>query len=193
MGDFGSLYDALDGDPQRRGRQFEHICKWFLENDPVYRHELRRVWLWSEWHGRWGGDAGIDLVAEDRNGTLWAIQAKAYDPKYRVSKKDIDRFLAESGRAVFGYRMLIATTDLIDRIGERTINDQEKRVTFFRLNDLRTASVDWPKSPGLLRPPRPHKPARPRRHQQQAVGPWSRGSRMPTGANWSWRVGPAKL
>ncbi|WP_082691823.1 DEAD/DEAH box helicase [Mycobacterium sp. IS-1556] len=169
MGDFGSLYDALDGDPQRRGRQFEHICKWFLENDPVYRHELRRVWLWSEWHGRWGGDAGIDLVAEDRNGTLWAIQAKAYDPKYRVSRKDIDRFLAESGRAVFGYRMLIATTDLIDRIGERTINDQEKRVTFFRLNDLRTASVDWPKSPGLLRPPRPHKPARPRRHQQQAV------------------------
>lgn len=169
VGDFDALYATLDGDPQKRGRQFEHICKWFLENDPVYRHELRRVWLWSEWPGRWGGDAGIDLVAEDRNGTLWAIQAKAYDPKYRVTKKDIDRFLAESGRAVFGYRMLIATTDLIDRIGERTINDQEKRVTFFRLNDLRTASVDWPKSHATLRPPRRHKPARPRKHQQQAV------------------------
>ncbi|MDV3136820.1 Helicase associated domain protein, partial [Mycobacterium sp. 29Ha] len=163
------LYATLDGESQKRGRQFEHICKWFLENDPVYRHELRRVWLWSEWPGRWGGDAGIDLVAEDRNGTLWAIQAKAYDPKYRVTKKDVDRFLSESGRAVFGYRMLIATTDLIDRIGERTINDQEKRVTFFRLNDLRTASLDWPRSPAMLRPPRRHTPARPRRHQQQAV------------------------
>ena len=79
------------------------------------------------------GLAGIDLVAEDRNGALWAIQAKAYDPKYRVSKKDVDKFLAESGRTVFAYRMLIATTDLIDRTGERTIQQQEKRSSFFRL------------------------------------------------------------
>lgn len=169
MGDFDALYATLDADPQRRGRQFEHLCKWFLENDPVYRHELRRVWLWSEWPGRWGGDAGIDLVVEDRNGMLWAIQAKAYDPKYRVTKRDVDRFLSESGRAVLGYRMLIATTDLIDRIGERTIQNQEKRVTFFRLNDLRTAAVDWPSSLALLRPPKRHKPAKPRKHQQQAV------------------------
>jgi predicted helicase len=38
----------------------------------------------------------------------------------------VNKFLAESGRAVFTYRMLIATTNLIDRIGERTIQDQEK-------------------------------------------------------------------
>ena len=137
----------LDPDPLRRGKQFEHICKWFLTNDPVYKHELRRVWLWDEWPGRWGGDAGIDLVAEDRNGHLWAIQAKAYDPAYRVTKRDVNKFLAESGRQVFTYRMLIATTNLIDRIGERTIQDQEKRVTFFRLNDLQAADVDWPASP----------------------------------------------
>jgi predicted helicase len=84
------------------------------------------------------------LVAEDRQGHLWAIQAKAYNPSYRVTKRDVNKFLAESGRAVFTYRMLIATTNLIDRIGERTIQDQEKRVTFFRLNDLEAANVDWP-------------------------------------------------
>ena len=75
---------------------------------------------------------------------MWAIQAKAYNPSYRVTKRDVNKFLAESGRAVFTYRMLIATTNLIDRIGERTIQDQEKRVTFFRLNDLEAANVDWP-------------------------------------------------
>lgn len=169
MGDFDRLLANLDPNALIRGRQFEHICKWFLTNDPVYRHELRNVWHWDEWEGRWGADAGIDLVAEDRNGNLWAIQAKAYDPKYRVTKKDVNKFLAESGREVFTYRMLIATTDLIDRIGERTIQDQEKRVTFFRLNHLRAADVDWPGSPRDLRPSRPRKPALPRPYQTEAV------------------------
>ena len=169
MGDFDSLYASLSEDPRIRGRQFEEICKWFFQNDPVYAHELKTVWLWNDWPGRWGGDAGIDLVAEDRNGCLWAIQAKAYDPKYRVSKKDVDKFLAESGRRVFAYRMLIATTDLIDRTGERTIQQQEKRSSFFRLNDLRAASVDWPSTPAQLRPGKRRKPAKPRPHQQAAI------------------------
>jgi predicted helicase len=163
------LFSQLDADDRIRGKQFERICKWFLTNDPVYKHELRRVWLWDEWTGRWGGDADIDLVAEDRTGCLWAIQAKAYNPAYRVTKRDVNKFLAESGRDVFTYRMLIATTNLIDRIGERAIEDQDKRVTFFRLNDLLAADVDWPASPTALRPPRPRKPARPRKHQTEAI------------------------
>ena len=169
MGDFDRLTEGFDTNPQVRGQQFEHVCKWFFENDPVYSHELKKVWLWKDWPGRWGGDAGIDLVAEDRNGELWAIQAKAYDPKYRVSKKDVDKFLAESGRKVFAYRMLIATTDLIDRTGERTIQQQEKRSSFFRLNDLRAAAVEWPASPAQLRPAKRRKPAVPRPHQKDAI------------------------
>ena len=169
VGAFTSLFNKLEADVRVRGKQFERVCKWFLSNDPFYKHELRRVWLWDEWPGRWGGDAGIDLVAEDRNGHLWAIQAKAYDPAYRVTKRDVDKFLAESGRAIFSYRMLIATTNLIDRIGERTIQDQEKRVTFFRLNHLQAAHVDWPASPTALRPARPRKPARPHDYQREAI------------------------
>lgn len=169
MGDFDTLYANLDPDPRARGRQFEHICKWFLTNDPMYRHELRKVWLWDEWEGRWGADAGIDLVAEDRRGKLWAIQAKAYDPKYRVTKKDVNKFLTESGREVFAYRMLISTTDQIDRIGERTIQDQEKRASYFRLNDLQAANVNWPASPTALRPTRPPKTARPHDYQREAI------------------------
>ena len=173
MATFSDLFARFDPHPRVRGKQFEHICKWFLTNDPVYKHELRRVWLWDEWppgpRGRWGRDAGIDLVAEDRTGNLWAIQAKAYDPAYRVTKRDVNKFLAESGRAVFTYRMLIATTNLIDRIGERTIQDQEKKVTFFRLKNLQIANVDWPASPDALRPMRPGKPVRPHDYQREAI------------------------
>lgn len=64
MGAFADLFNQLDTDDRVKGKQFERICKWFLTNDPVYKHELRRVWLWDEWPGRWGIDAGIDLVAE---------------------------------------------------------------------------------------------------------------------------------
>jgi predicted helicase len=84
VGTFNDLFARLDPDPRVRGKQFEHVCKWFLANDPTYKNTLRRVWLWSEWTGRWGGDAGIDLVAEDLDGRLWAIQAKAYAPEHTV-------------------------------------------------------------------------------------------------------------
>jgi len=164
----GDLLGRCDPDPVRRGRQFERICQWFLTNDPVYAHELRRVWLWHEWPGRWGADAGIDLVAEDHHGHLWAIQAKAYDAAYRITKRDVDTFLAESGRPMFSFRLLIATTDLIGQTAKRTIEGQEKQASVLLLGDLGAAEVDWPTSPSDLRYRR-SPPKRPRPHQRQAI------------------------
>jgi predicted helicase len=125
----GDLLGRLDPDPVRMGRQFERICQWFLTRDPVYAGEPRRVWLWDEWPGRWGADAGIDLVAEGRRGHLWAIQAKAYDEAAWITKRDVDTFLAESGRSEFSYRLLIATTSLIGHTAKRTIEAQEKQAS----------------------------------------------------------------
>jgi predicted helicase len=164
----GDLLGRCDLDPGRRGRQFERICQWFLTHDPVYAHELRRVWLWDEWPGRWGADAGIDLVAEDRRGQLWAIQAKAYDPATWITKRDVDTFLAESGRSEFSFRLLIATTDLIGRTAKRTIEAQEKQASVVLLGDLEAAKVDWPGSPHDLRSRR-LPPKRPRPHEREAM------------------------
>jgi superfamily II DNA or RNA helicase len=169
MGALRDLLSRLDPDSYRRGKQFEHICKWFLTNDPTYKSTLRHVWLWDEWVGRWGGDAGIDLVAEDHDGRLWAIQAKAYAPENTVTKADVDKFLAESSRSVFSYRLLIATTDKLHHVARRTINDQEKQVAFVGLADLATSEVRWPRSPTDLRPSPLPKPARPRDHQREAI------------------------
>lgn len=107
MSSLRKLLAQLDPNPVTRGAQFERICKWFLENDPVYSHELRRTWLWKDWPGRWGADAGIDLVSEDRHGSLWAIQAKAYAPSTTITKRDVDTFLSESGRSEFTFRLLL--------------------------------------------------------------------------------------
>ena len=162
------LLGRCNPDPGRRGREFERICRWFLTHDPVYARELRRVWLWGEWPDRWGADAGIDLVAEDRHGHLWAIQAKAYDATTWITKRDVDTFLAESGRSQFSFRLLIATTNLIGSTAKRTIEGQEKQASVLLLGDLEAADVDWPASPSDLRPRR-LPPKRPRPHQREAV------------------------
>ena len=168
MGHLGDLLAQLDEDNVRRGRQFERICKWFLTNDPLYQHRVRRVWLWDEWPGRWGADAGIDLVVEDREGGLWAVQAKAYDPAYSVTKADVDTFLSESSRPEFSYRLLIATTNRVGQTARRTLAAQEKQAGLLLLADLEAAQVDWPSSPAALRPKAP-KRKRPRPHQAEAI------------------------
>ena len=100
--------------------------------------------MWDDWPGRWGADAGIDLVAEDHEGHLWAIQAKAYDPATTVTKDDINTFLSESARAQFSFRLLIATTNLMGHIAKRTMEKQEKQASVLLLGDLEAAEVDWP-------------------------------------------------
>ena len=161
------LLGQLDPDPVRRGRQFELIAKWFLENDPVQNAQFRRIWRWDDWPGAWGAETGIDLVAQRKDRSLVAIQVKCYRSDRLVTKQDLDKFLSESSRAVFAERLLIATCD-IGRNARRTVEGQEKPVHTLLLSDLEHSAVDWPSSPDRLRAWRP-KPKRPQPHQTEAI------------------------
>jgi superfamily II DNA or RNA helicase len=160
--------DSLLASLRPGGRDFERICKWALENVPEYRQRLRKVWLWDEWPGRWGRDAGIDLVAEDAEGGLWAVQAKHYDPAYAIKKADLDSFLSESSRPGFTYRLVVATTDHLGPTARRTLDAQEKPVGTLLRSQLDALDVQWPSSAARLRPARPVR-KRPRPHQRRAV------------------------
>jgi superfamily II DNA or RNA helicase len=160
--------DRLLGSLFPGGKDFERLCKWLLENVPEYRSQLQRVWLWDEWPGRWGRDAGIDLVAEDHDGGLWAVQAKHYDPAYAIKKADLDSFLSESSRAGFTYRLLIATTDHLGPTARSTLAAQEKPVGVLLRSQLELLEVAWPTSITRLRPAKP-KRKRPRPHQRRAI------------------------
>jgi superfamily II DNA or RNA helicase len=174
VGTLSQLLETLDADAHRRGSQFESICHWYLENDPVYKIELRRVWRWNDWPGRWGADAGIDLVAKDQQDRLWAIQSKAYDSQYAVTKADVDSFLSESNRPEISYRLLIATTDRIGVRARRTMEAQEKQVGFIGLAELESSGLSWPRKPTDLRA-RPVRSKKPRPHQRVAVSAVMRG------------------
>ena len=165
---FSDLLHALDPRPEVRFREFERICKWYLLNVPEYHSQVRRIWQWSEWPGAWGRDAGIDLVAEQHDGGLWAIQAKLYDPAYAIKKADVDSFLSESARYDFAYRLLIATTDRLGPTARKTLDSQRQPVGYLLRSQLELAQVAWPVSPADLRPQRQAR-KKPLPHVREAI------------------------
>ncbi|MEQ2009504.1 MAG: DEAD/DEAH box helicase family protein [Limisphaerales bacterium] len=168
MPTFLELFGKLSPDEHRRGREFERVCKWFLEHDPKYRGQLRRVWLWDEWPGNWGRDKGIDLVAESFEDELWAVQCKAYAQIHSVTKQDVDSFLSESSRKCISFRLLIASAAEIGHNAREAIHGQEKPVGCLLLADLKHRPLNWPASPDHLLAPQP-KPNQPRPDQQRAI------------------------
>ena len=148
MHPFLKLIDTFSTDNKARGDQFEKLCKWILENHPMYKSKLKQVWLWNDWPECWGIDCGIDLIAEDVDGHNWAIQAKCYDPKYNVTKQDIDSFLSESTNPKIQRRLLIATTDGLGPNAVGVIKRQHETIPVnqLMLADLLDAPIVWPKS-----------------------------------------------
>ena len=149
------------------GKDFEWLCKWYLENAPQYRGKFRKVYLWNEWPDRWGADCGIDLIAETHSGDLWAIQSKAVSEDHTLTKREIDSFLAESSRKQIKYRLLIASTDKVGSNARRTIEQQEKQASLLLRGDLLTANLVWPEKVGG-NSPKPVR-AKPRPHQKAAI------------------------
>ena len=144
MSSFQKFLDYLFSlSSNERGRVFEHYCKWYLENDPFYKTQLKQVWLWRDWPDKWHPrEKGADLIAETHGGELWAIQAKAYDAKYYVNIPNISKFLSESSRSVISHRLLIATTDRIGSNADELMNGQEKTVSRRKLIDLEESSLE---------------------------------------------------
>lgn len=143
-----------------RGRQFEVVTKWVLENHPLYAGRLARVWHWMDWPDRWGGDAGIDLVAQELDGRLWAVQVKAVDRGHWIKKSEIDSFLAEAARPSFGARLLVATTD---NLGPRaTAALDGVGAARLMMSTLESLDLDWPSDiRELTRRPRQRRQPRP--------------------------------
>ena len=171
MNSFQELLNTFSENNKERGTQFEGLCKWFLENDPLYRAKLQQVWFWDEWPERWGPDCGIDLIAKDTEGKIWAIQAKCYQPANSVTKKDIDSFLSESTNGKIQNRLLIATTDRIGANAVNVINRQDEIVPVnqLMLSGLLEAPIEWPVSVDDLSTGRVKEKYTPKPYQRTAI------------------------
>ena len=172
---FEEFLDALnEASPTRSaaGFAFEPVVKWFLETDPRYSSRLNKVWLWRDWPNRWGPDTGIDLVAEDADGKIWAIQSKQYDPEGGLlSKTHIDSFLSDSINELIDYRLLVTTNQGLGPKAAATVARQSRvcPISVLTYSDLVLAPVDWPNDPIRLNDGKARKPLKPRPHQRNAL------------------------
>ena len=168
MSDFATFIKSFDTE-NSKGKQFEKFCKWFLENDPVWKSQVKKVWLWDDWPGRWGADLGIDLVFQHINGEIWAVQAKCYSQIYPVTKADIDSFLSESNRPKIHQRLLMASTDIIGPNARKVCANQDKKVTFQLYSDFLDSKLDFPKDISKLGKPKLLPKPKPYPHQANAL------------------------
>jgi predicted helicase len=150
-------YRKISFSERDKGDRFERLMQAYLLTDPKYTSKLKKVWLWSEFHGKndlGGGDTGIDLVALTVDGDYWAIQCKCFQESSVIDKPAVDSFLSTSSREFkneklktvsFSHRLWISTTNKWGPNATEAIKNQNPPVTRINLFDLQEAPVDWEK------------------------------------------------
>ena len=145
---FNDLIEQINqaaGDVQReRGTLFEKLVLAYLKHEPTYRALYQNVWLLSDVPDNYGiskKDTGVDLVAEQKNGDLVAIQAKFYT--HKVGKDAINSFVAELGKSYYQQGLIISTVDEWNSNARETIEQNEKGIEIIGLSDLRNSQIDW--------------------------------------------------
>lgn len=133
------------GDVQReRGTLFEKLVLAYLKHEPTYKALYQNVWLLSDVPDDYGiskKDTGVDLVAEQKNGDLVAIQAKFYT--HKVGKDSINSFVAELGKSYYQHGLIVSTVDEWNSNARETIEQNEKGIEIIGLSDLRNSQIDW--------------------------------------------------
>ena len=134
--------------PYRTGKEFERLIKKYLRVDPIYKNRFGDVWLWKEWTaGRTDFDAtdiGIDLVARESSGEYCAIQCKCYAPENRVSKREVDSFIAASASRNFTKRILVHTGGELGANVLREIKPLGSDFQVISYGHLAGRPIDWP-------------------------------------------------
>lgn len=145
---FNGLLEQINqaaGDIQReRGTLFEKLILAYLKNEPTYKALYQNVWLLADVPGEYGiskKDTGVDLVAQQKNGDLVAIQAKFYT--HKVGKDAINSFVAELGKSYYQRGLIISTVDEWNSNARETIEENEKGIGIIGLSDLRNSQIDW--------------------------------------------------
>ena len=130
------------------GNEFERLMKQYLSIDPLYKERFTDVYLWKEWaalHTEYDGvDTGIDLVARESSGEYCAIQCKCFAEDTRVTKRQIDSFVAASAGELFAKRILVHTGAELGPNVRRTIEPLGSDFQVIGYGHLASRPIDWP-------------------------------------------------
>ena len=134
---------------RHKGDLFERMILVALRDHPgVHGQRFKQLWLWKDWPGlkyrKVKKDIGIDIVAEQWDGGLCAIQAKFYDDE-RISASQVDKFLADrapnSNSNEWASRIFVATSPYTEEAEEKLRNTPN--TTILTKADLDSWLLDW--------------------------------------------------
>ena len=131
------------------GRQFERLTRDFFKIDSMYSRRFRKVYLWSEWPKRDGTDTGIDIIAEQFDGKLCAVQCKCYDDNASLDMKSVAKFLAKANSLDIENKILVYTGDTFTNHAQKLL--QDSKCAIIDQEHFRSSSIDWNNFPKLAR------------------------------------------
>lgn len=130
---------------REKGTLFEKLVLAYLKNEPTYKALYKNVWELRDVPNELGlpdkKDKGVDLVAEQFNGDIIAIQAKFY--KNSIGKSEINSFVAETGSKYYQGGLIISTVDEWNKNARSTIENNQKNIEILGLSDLRNSQINW--------------------------------------------------
>ena len=153
---FPDIYAYLHSlDISQKGKLFERLARSYLLC--LDKYNFKEVYGWYDWEYRESiRDIGIDLVGEQHNGDLIAIQCKCYQREGALSKSDADSFLALASREFenkkFAGSIIISTANGVSDNLYKTIEKQTPPCHTILYFDLESADLDWSKEAASLRP-----------------------------------------
>ena len=135
---------------RQKGDYFERLMLKYLSEDPDYKDQFSEVWLWKQWAELQtefdGTDIGIDLVAQKHDGEFCAIQCKCYAPDTRISKDDLNSFLAAASLPPFKdqTRFLVNTGGELGDNALRMVEPLGDKFNIISFSTLESSPFDWP-------------------------------------------------
>jgi len=155
------------------GTRFEKITKDFLEADSRYKNRFAKVYMWNSWKYRAtvsasGEDVGVDLVAEEKDGSWCAIQCKCYADNGTIDYKKLSTFFSTSKMIADRHKkkvnmILVYTGDRISPQADKAIKLNECHV--IGQDEFRNSNIIWNDFPKL----KVRKPKDLREHQIRAL------------------------
>lgn len=137
------------------------------------------MWLWKDWKYRTfvsksGTDVGVDLIGEEKNGDLCAIQCKCYADDGSISYDHLSTFFGTLGLMKAKFKKKI--NSILVYTGDRTSPQADKAISahdchILGQDELRNSSIDWGAFPKL----RTRRPKSLRPHQIVALEAVTRG------------------
>lgn len=139
------IEDTSNNIKREKGTLFEKLVLAYLKNEPTYKALYKNVWELRDVPNELGlpdkKDKGVDLVAEQFNGDIIAIQAKFY--KNSIGKSEINSFVAETGSKYYQGGLIISTVDEWNKNARSTIENNQKNIEILGLSDLRNSQINW--------------------------------------------------